>query len=276
MGLDQRKNNHDIQLIILDIDGTIAGKNNEVSKAVSHALQAAQRKGVHVGIATGRMYRSAQRFHAEVQATVPLCAYQGALIKDPQNNQVLKHMSLDPSLTGQLVKELEEYPLVLHVYINDHLYVREINTLSQDYAERAQVPLKLLSELNHEWKMNPIKVQAMAEDTELIGYLLRNMPERFPAHQLYFTRSTPQFLDAVNPNVNKGEAVRYLAEGLLGLTADQVMTIGDAENDIEMLEYAGIGVAMGNASDNVKIHADWVAPTVEADGVAAAVEEFVL
>jgi len=76
--------------------------------------------------------------------------------------------------------------------------------------------------------------------------------------------------------VNKGNGVRYLAEELLGLSSSNVMTIGDNFNDIEMLEYAGIGVAMGNAPADVKAVAKWVAPSVEQDGAAAAIEEFVL
>ncbi|MGC8713558.1 MAG: HAD-IIB family hydrolase, partial [Leptodesmis sp.] len=84
------------------------------------------------------------------------------------------------------------------------------------------------------------------------------------------------FFEATNPLVNKGTAVQYLAEEYLGLKPENVMTIGDNFNDVEMIQYAGIGVAMGNAPDGVKAMADWVAPTVEEDGVVAAIEQFLL
>ncbi|MEM6521597.1 MAG: HAD hydrolase family protein, partial [Cyanobacteria bacterium P01_C01_bin.70] len=70
--------------------------------------------------------------------------------------------------------------------------------------------------------------------------------------------------------------VQYLAEELLGLTSDQVMTVGDNFNDYEMLQYAGVGVAMGDAPEGVKSIADWVAPSVEDDGVVTAIEQFIL
>ena len=83
-------------------------------------------------------------------------------------------------------------------------------------------------------------------------------------------------MEVTNPFVNKGTAVRYLAEELLGLTSDNVMTIGDNFNDLEMLEYAGIGVAMGGAPQPVQAIANWVTSSVEEDGVAIAIEKFLV
>jgi hydroxymethylpyrimidine pyrophosphatase-like HAD family hydrolase len=86
----------------------------------------------------------------------------------------------------------------------------------------------------------------------------------------------PTFLEAANTHVNKGNAVRYLAEEMLGLESHNVMTIGDNFNDVEMLDYAGISVAMGNAPTEVQAIADWVAPSVELDGAAVAIKKFLL
>jgi hydroxymethylpyrimidine pyrophosphatase-like HAD family hydrolase len=90
------------------------------------------------------------------------------------------------------------------------------------------------------------------------------------------TTSVATFLEAANTHVNKGNAVRYLAEEMLGLESHNVMTIGDNFNDVEMLSYAGISVAMGDAPDQVQAIADWVAPSVELDGAAIAMEKFLL
>jgi hypothetical protein len=266
----------DIRLVVVDIDGTISGRSNTVSRPVRQALQQARDQGVAIGIATGRMFRSAQRFQQEIAANTPLSAYQGALIKDPRNGKTYQHWSLNLELAKQLIAILESYPLIVHVYIEDELYVKEMNPLSLGYAERSQVPIHLLSDLGSELTAEPTKVLAMTEDVDLINTLLVKMRDYFPPEQLYLTKSVPTFLEATNPWVNKGRAVQYLAEQILGLTAEQVMTIGDSNNDIEMLSYAGVGVAMGNADDEVKSYADWIAPTVEEDGVLAALEEFVL
>ncbi len=116
----------------------------------------------------------------------------------------------------------------------------------------------------------------MSEDTDLIDSLWKRTQAQFSSAELYITKSVPTFLEATNPKANKGQAVQFMAETLLGITATEVMTVGDSYNDVEMLAYAGMGVAMGNAEAAVQATANWVAPTVTADGVAAAIEEFIL
>ncbi len=271
-----RSSKPDIRLVMLDIDGTLTGSANTVSDRVRQAIERVKQKGVRVGIATGRMYRSARRFHAEIKADMPVCAYQGAMIRHPDEDKTYQHWRLDRSLVMQLMHLLADYPLIMHIYIEDQLYVREWTDLSHAYAERSEVPLNLLADLGSELPAEPTKLLAMTQDTDLINHLLAWVRETFPADQLYLTRSVPTFLEATHPIVNKGNAVKYLAEDLLGLTRDHVLTVGDSDNDIEMLRYAGIGVAMGNAHPTIQAEADWVAPSVDQDGVVAALEEFVL
>ncbi|GAB4218238.1 MAG: Cof-type HAD-IIB family hydrolase [Synechococcales cyanobacterium] len=263
-----------IRLVVVDIDGTIAGDNNQVNPAVKAALNAAQAQGVKVAIATGRMHRSAVRFHRDIQADMPLCSYQGALIRDPETHRTYQHRLLPRPLTHDLLRAYQDYPLVVHVYIDDELYVQTANPLSEAYAQRSQVPLHILGD--QPLPADATKVLAMSENTDLIDQLYLDFRDRYPNEELYLTKSHPTFLEATHPQVNKGLAVQFLAEELLGIPAQQVMAIGDSDNDLEMLTYAGLGVAMGNAKDWVKSHADWIAPDVEADGVAAAITKFIL
>lgn len=265
----------DIRLVMIDIDGTLSGQSNEVDPIVVAAIDKALQQGIKVGIATGRMYRSALRFHQTIGANVPLCSYQGALIKDPDHpeQQVYRHWAIPQNLAMELINAFAQHPLIVHAYIEDELYVQELNPLSVAYAERSQVPIRVL---DGSLRADPTKVLAMSEDTDLILELQRVMRQQFPADQLYLTRSVPTFLEATHPVVNKGTAVKYLAEEVFGLQPHQVMTIGDSDNDIEMLAYAGIGVAMANATAEIQAQANWVAPSVDQHGVAAALEEFVL
>ncbi|MEO1131140.1 MAG: Cof-type HAD-IIB family hydrolase [Cyanobacteria bacterium J06639_1] len=266
----------DIGLIVLDIDGTIAGTNNTVAQPVRQAVAAAKARGIRIAIATGRMYRSACRFHYDIAADMPLSAYQGALVKEPESDRVHRHWSLPLDIASELIQQLEPTNFVVHVYIDDNLYLKELNPLSQAYAERSQVPINLLSDLGSELTLEPTKILAMADDPAPIERLLAQAREQFPPERLYLTKSVPTFFEATHPEVNKGRAVRYLAEELLGLTPENVLCVGDSHNDIEMLEYAGVGVAMGNAASDVQAHANWIAPTIEQHGVAAAIEEFTL
>lgn len=271
---------NEIKLLVLDIDGTIAGTSNQISPKVKQAIQASQAKGVQVAIATGRMYRSALRFHQEVGSTLPLMAYQGAWIQDPATQKIHRHWSVERQTAIQLLDYFEQPELrsllSVHFYINDCLYVREITPETKIYAERSGVEALAVGDLRLAMIDEPTKVLALSDDVAIVQNLLGSLRQKYTPAELYLTTSVATFFEATNPLVNKGTGVRYLAEELLGISAANVMTIGDNFNDLEMLEYAGIGVAMGNAPADVKAVASWVAPSVESDGAAAAIEEFLL
>ncbi len=270
----------DIQLLVVDIDGTIAGKSNSISKRVKQAINAAQAKGIEVAVATGRMYSSALRFHQEVGSRLPLISYQGAWIQDPATQQLHQHLSVPKNISEQLLDHFEQPSLrqilSIHFYIGDKLYVRELTPDTKLYAERSNIDAIAVGDLRNTLDNEPTKILALCNDTDVINQLLINLRHRYTPKELYLTKSVATFFEATHPLVNKGAAVSYLAEELLGLKRNNVMTIGDNFNDIEMLEYAGIGIAMGNAPEEVKTHARWIAPSVDEDGAAVAIESFLL
>ncbi|MEB3338492.1 MAG: Cof-type HAD-IIB family hydrolase [Leptolyngbyaceae bacterium] len=270
----------EIKLLVLDIDGTISGVNNEIQEPVKQAIKAAQAKGVQVAIATGRMFRSSLRFHEEVGSTLPLIAYQGAWIQDTVTLQVHRHWPVSIPTALQLLEHFEQDGLrdllSVHFYVNDQLYIREMTPVTQAYCERSEVEPIAIGDLRQVLTDEPTKVLALSDDCDIIEHLLGSLRQRYTPAELYLTKSVATFFEAANPFVNKGVAVRYLAEEMLGLQAANVMAIGDNFNDVEMLEYAGIGVAMGNGPADVQAIADWVAPSIELNGVAAAIENFLL
>jgi Cof subfamily protein (haloacid dehalogenase superfamily) len=270
----------DIQLLVLDIDGTIAGRSNDIKEPVKQAIRLAQEKGIQVAIATGRMYCSALRFHQAVGSTLPLLAYQGAWIQDPATQKIYQHLPVSRSTAEQLLDYFESEALrkllSVHFYINDQLYVREITSETKIYAQRADIQPQAVGDLRKTLTDEPTKILALSDDTAIIDQLWGSLRQQYTPAELYLTKSVATFFEATHPAVNKGAAVRYLAEELLGLAPHNVMAIGDNFNDVEMLEYAGLGIAMGNAPAEVQSVAQWVAPNVEQDGAAAAIEAFVL
>jgi Cof subfamily protein (haloacid dehalogenase superfamily) len=272
----------DIQLLVLDLDGTIVGQTNQISEKVKQAIAAAQTKGIQVAIATGRMYVSACQFHSNIASKLPIVAYNGALIQDPLSGDMLYHLPVPSATALDLIQELDQPQwqdkLNLHLYFNDRLYVRQINAETERYAERSDVRAIAVEDfrtiLNDD--TDPTKILALGKRSKTIDRLMDNLQQRFSAEQLYLTQSSPTFLEATHPLANKGTGVSYLAEQILGLKAEQVMAIGDNFNDVSMLKYAGFSVAMGNAPDAVKETAQWVAPRIDFDGVAVAIEKFLL
>jgi Cof subfamily protein (haloacid dehalogenase superfamily) len=270
----------EIKLLILDIDGTIAGKSNQVSPRVKQAIKAAQDRGVRVGIATGRMYKSALRFHHDIGADLPIMAYQGAWIQDPATGTIHRHQPVPVEIARELIDYFEQTHLLdklsIHVYRDDCLYVREINEDTELYIGRSGIGVHPVADLRTVLTDRPTKLLAMSEDTDLIQHLLADLRQRYNVEDLHITTSVPIFLETTQSGVNKGTAIDYVAKKFLDITAENVLAIGDNYNDVEMLAYAGIGVAMGNAPIDVQSLADWVAPDIEADGVAVAIEKFIL
>jgi len=178
----------DIRLIVVDLDGTTVGETNEIAPAVIQAVQAAQAKGVRVAIATGRMYRSALRFHQELGSTLPLMSYQGAFIKDPMTEKVHHNITVS-SLGAEQRLDYFEHPdlrhkVSVHFYINDELYVREVTDGTKDYVQRSLIRPIPVGDLRKTLATEPTKVLALCDDPALIyelllGLQIRYSPEEF-------------------------------------------------------------------------------------------------
>jgi len=271
-------NCQNIKLVVLDIDGTINGLSNQVRQPVIEAIAKVKKQGIPVAVATGRMFCSALRFYEAIGALLPLICYNGALIQDPKTNKVHQHLPVPIPLAGQILDALENPPyrdkVTIHFYIDDCLYVRDMGEDTRKYLERTSAPVRVVEDLRDLLKVEPTKILALSENLEFIDQLAADLCTTFTQDQLHFTKSTPKFFEITHPLANKGFAVQYLVETILGLKPENVMAIGDNFNDLEMLKYAGIGIAMGNAPAPVQTIADWIAPSIEEDGVVAAFTEF--
>lgn len=273
-------NPENIKLLVLDIDGTIAGSSNQVRQPVIEAIAQVQDRGILVAVATGRMFCSALRFYEAIGAGVPLICYNGALIQDAKTHQIYQHRPVSIPLAGKILDFLDQpqyrHHITIHFYIDDCLYVRAMGEDTRKYLERTSAPVRLVKDLRELLTVEPTKILALSENLDLIDELSADLCTTFTKDQLHFTKSTPTFFEITHPQANKGLAVQYLAETLLGLNAENVMAIGDNFNDLEMLKYAGIGIAMGNAPVAVQRIANWIAPSIEEDGVVTALTEFLV
>ncbi|ELR99710.1 Cof-type HAD-IIB family hydrolase [Gloeocapsa sp. PCC 73106] len=269
----------DIKLLVLDIDGTIAGSSNQITPVVKSAIQRVQQQNIQVTLATGRMYRSALPFYYDINSNLPLLAYNGAWIQNPRTQQMHQHLPVSVKIALELLEYFES-PLLtpyfgFHVYLEDQLYVKELTPATKEYAERSQVEAIAVGDLRGLLNSPPTKLLAIAhQPNQIMKKLIPDLRQRYSVEELYLTQSAHNLFEAIHPRVNKGKAVEYLAETLLGISREQVMVIGDNFNDIEMLDYGGWSIAMGNAPPEVKKIADWVAPSVEEDGVAVAIDKF--
>ncbi|MBP0013184.1 MAG: HAD family phosphatase [Roseofilum sp. SBFL] len=266
-----------IKLLVLDIDGTISGISNQVRQPVIEAIAKVKQQGIPVAVATGRMFCSALRFYEAIGAGLPLICYNGALIQDPETNKVHHHFPISIPLAGQILDFLEQPQyrdqMTVHFYIDDCLHVQDMGEDTRKYLDRTSAPIRVVDSLRERLTVEPTKILALSENLELIEELSADICATFPQDKLHFTKSSPNFFEITHPLANKGFAVQYLAETVLGLKSENVMAIGDNFNDLEMIEYAGIGVAMGNAPAPIQRIADWIAPSIEEDGVVTALAQ---
>jgi hypothetical protein len=269
----------DVRLLVLDIDGTIVDESNRARDSVARAIRSAGRGGVAVAIATGRRYQSSLDAYESVGSTLPLICYEGALIRQPHTGFVHRHWPLEPDAVALMLHHAEPLSrsgrLSVHLYTEDDLYVSNLNDASLRYFGGARVEPIVVGDLRRLLTRAVTKVIVLSDDAQDIARLSGRLESSAGRTRVKQYRSIT-LLEAFNPAVSKRSAVSYLAEEMMGLRPENVMAIGDDLTDVEMLRYAGIGVAMGNAPAAVKASADWVTTSVEKDGVASAVGRWIL
>lgn len=262
-----------VKLIAVDMDDTLLDHSVQVSPRTKEVLQQAAVQGVKVTIATGRMYCSALPFAVQLGLNVPLITYNGALIKNVISGETLLHQPIDAALAHKVLAFFKERGWYIQSYVDDVLYVEQKDEHALYYEKLAGVESVAIGSKLYELEQPATKLLAMLEAGQMQA-VAQEVKARF-GDKLAVTNSKPTYLEMVNPLANKGAALSYLA-GMLGIKQEEVMAIGDSNNDIDMLKYAGWGVAMGNASDKVKAAAKFVTKCNDEDGVAEAVIKYVL
>ena len=262
-----------IKLIAMDMDDTLLNETQQVTTRTRDAIRRAMDAGVAVTIATGRMFQSALPFAQELGIQLPLIVYNGAMIREGNSGKTLFHRPIETGLAQGLADLFREHGWYLQKYVDDRLYVAELDENAQFYADYARVEAIPQGLDFFQMTAAPTKLLSMGDTDELKE--IRTAVTKLYGDQLYLASSKKRYLEMVDVRVNKGEALAFLA-GRLGIEQNEVMAIGDSMNDVDMIEYAGVGVAMGNANATVRAAADFISATNAEDGVAVAIEKFVL
>ena len=253
------------RLVALDIDGTIRSNDYPVSQRTREAVAAVVEAGAVVTLATGRMFQSALRSSAELDLTSPIASYQGALIADPVTGSVLWHRPLTPAMTWSALDALAPWGLQVLAYHGGQVYVSELTPWVDGYGQRNDVVVNKVRDLRELAAMEFTRLVVVGDEDE-IQRLEREMNARFDS-RLYVTRSLPHFCEILHPDSGKDKALAWLG-GYMGIGREETVAFGNGYNDVKMLEWAGLGVAIGSAVPEVLDVADMVAPPIEEDGAA--------
>lgn len=262
------------KLIALDLDDTLLNEEFTMSQKNRDAIHKAIQKGVTVTLATGRMFRSTLPYAQLLGLDVPLITYHGALVKTARSQEEIFHCPVPLDIALEIIDYTEERGNHLNIYVNDHLFVREENEMIRLYVSIADVDFKAVGSLKDFLKDGPTKITMITtEEDTLRGYW--DLFSKKYQTTLHVVPSKPYFLEITNVRATKGQALKALAS-TLGVEREEIIAIGDSYNDIDMIEYAGIGAAVENAREDVKKVADYITSSNVADGVAQVINKFIL
>jgi Cof subfamily protein (haloacid dehalogenase superfamily) len=263
-----------IRLAAFDLDGTLMGADQSVAPRVQQAIAEAQRRDVVVTLATGRMFAATRAFAEDLGITAPLICYQGGWVQSVADDEPQHRIPLSKKITQNALALAQDRGWHTVLYADGHVYLWE-KLYNPSFYERllgaditVGVPwMEVLAE------HVPDKVLFVAEP-EAIPEMAQILKRHFEDNA-EIVQSHAKFVEVVPLGANKGAALAWLASHL-EIPQAAVMAVGDQENDLAMVAWAGVGVAMGNATPQVQSAADWVAPPLSEDGAAMAIERFIL
>lgn len=260
-----------IKFVATDIDGTILPSSGKFTSEVKSCIKQMQNDGIKVVIMTGRMHKAAERIAERLELNTPVVSYNGGYIK-AKDGDVLYEENLSEEHTKEIIEWAHENNIHLNLYADDVLYSEKEDYEIQRYAQYqgldyiirdfSQVPFNRVHKLLGIDYHNPERV------TEWVNTMGKKYPE------LYVIKSTPYFCEFSTPRATKACAVKFLQQ-YWNFKDDEILAIGDQDNDIELLKAGGISVAMGNATPNLITYADYITDTVDNNGFVKAMDIFV-
>lgn len=261
-------------LVALDVDGTLLRSDKRMGVATINAIQKAVRQGVRVVLASARPPRSTREIHNLLKLDTWLINYNGALIHDVQRKRHVFHQPLEPELAQRVVKTARKADpkVVVSLEILDKWYTDHLDESLPTETSRSFVP-DFIGPLSAFLHVPVTKVMLLAPPARLRK--IRTAIDAKLAGEVAVTVSDAHLIQVIHPEVNKGVALARVAEAY-GVPRDRVMAIGDAPNDVGMLQWAGLGVAVGNAWPAVRDAADVTVSSNDDDGVAEAFQRFAL
>lgn len=265
------------KLIALDMDGTLLTPQGTISPRTHAAITAARARGVTVVLASGRPLEGMTRYLEELGMTGPedyVISYNGAMVQRVADGARIRSQLLTGADASLVARLAEQHGVNVHGFsVRQGLISPRLSHYTEHESRLTGMPVNLVDFATLPPDEAILKVM-MIDEPALLSRAIAALPAQL--YQDYtVVQSAPYFLEIMNKQSHKGSGVAALAEHL-GLDASQVIAVGDAGNDSHMIEYAGLGVAMGNATEPLKALAQHITSRNDEDGVARVIETFVL
>jgi Cof subfamily protein (haloacid dehalogenase superfamily) len=261
------------RLVVVDLDGTARSRRLGITPGVREAVAASRARGVQVCVATGRMWRSAEPWIRALDADPPAILYNGGQVLDFNRGRTLYDRRL-PGTAARAALDLirRDSEVQPHLYVDDRVLVERPHLLTEAYTRDDGLTAEVVPSFEPFLAGDPYKILVIGPEDRIQKLQHTVRSASLPVHAV---QSEPVYLEILPPGVSKGEALRAMCVAL-GIPLEQTIAIGDNWNDVEMIEAAGLGVAMGHAPEGVQAKADYVCGTADEEGVRQVIERFVL
>lgn len=260
------------KLIAIDIDGTLVNEKKIISPITKESILKAHEKGVQIVIATGRSYPAAAQFYNQFNFNIPLILYNGSCVRNSKSDDIILNKTFNTTLAKTIFGIINKHKGVCCLWKNNELYFNFSGEYAQMYEKITSIKPTIIENVDE------------FDVSDIYKFIWFDMPENFANIKSnilaninginYFT-SQKYMLEIVPMGVSKGDSLKFLTDSF-GIKREEVIAIGDDENDISMIEFAGLGVAMANAKEIVKTYADYITDSNEKNGVAKVINKYLL
>ncbi|NEW65984.1 sugar-phosphatase [Carnobacteriaceae bacterium zg-84] len=268
-----------IKMVAIDIDGTLLNSKGELTPKVKETIKKATQKGVKIVLCTGRPTKGVENLLNELDLMSDeqyVISYNGSLVQSTNKKQIVQSYSFTFKELDEIRELADTLQVHYHAAGDDALYTTNrmigIYTAYESVLVNMPIAYRTIDELKN-INLNPYKMM-FVDEPHILDDVLLKIPQAIK-EKYFLVKSAPFYLEILHKDANKGNAVAALAT-FLNIDLSQIMAIGDNDNDIDMIDVAGYGVAMGNAVDRVKEHATYMTTSNDEDGVAHILEELVL
>ena len=264
------------KVLAFDIDGTLTNSNKEITPLTKAAIWQAIDKGCTVVIASGRPRQGVLRYVKELELDKRggyICALNGGCLENCVTGEVIQKSTVPVEYYGEIYDLAKENKVNLMTYEGDDVISEKDDEYVMLEVRINGLGMKKVKNLK-EYVNFPVPKFLMTGEGNYLAQVEKRVYEKLHDRMDVY-RSEPFFLEILPKDINKAKTLEALLEHL-GCTREELMAFGDGFNDLSMIEYAGMGVAMGNGADVVKAAADYIAPSNDQDGIEEALKKFVL
>lgn len=265
------------KLVAIDIDGTLVNDNKELTQKTIRAIKEAKENNVKIVLSSARAFVKIRDYLKElnlVEENQYTITFNGAVVVENKSEKVLFSNKFTSEEIYELIDISRKLDTNIFLYTMNSAYTEKVPSIIKNSKSFKNTKIENVNFNDINFRDNAIYKILFIDDYDKILKLRKELPQRL-VKKYEITNSIPECLEFVNKGITKSKALNFICEKC-NINNTEVVAIGDGDNDLQMINFAGLGVAMGNATAYLKEKSDYVTLSNNEDGVAKVIEEFIL